>query len=305
MSAERKPDLHLEIAHVLFMDVVGYSKLLINDQSETLEELSGIVRNTRQFREADAAGKLIRLATGDGMALVFFNNAEEPVKCALEIAEALQNYPKIPLRMGVHSGPINPISDVNNRTNVTGAGINMAQLVMDCGDAGHILLSRRVAEDLELYRQWQPDLHDLGECEVKHGVRVHVFNLYTDKLGNRNIPTKLKLSARQDRQSKRRLIVVITALFLLLGLAAGYWLIGRRLSKQVASSSAPNSNTTAFLPEKSIAVLPLENLSEEKENAFFADGIQDELLSNLAKIKDLKVISRTSVMQYKSGITRN
>ena len=287
------------------MDVVGYSKLLINDQSETLEELSGIVRNTSQFREADAAGKLIRLATGDGMALVFFNNAEEPVKCALEIAEALQNYPKIPLRMGVHSGPINPISDVNNRTNVTGAGINMAQRVMDCGDAGHILLSRRVAEDLELYRQWQPDLHDLGECEVKHGVRVHVFNLYTDKLGNRNIPTKLKLSARQDRQSKRRLIVVITALFLLLGLAAGYWVIGRRLSKPVASSSAPNSNTTAFLPEKSIAVLPLENLSEEKENAFFADGIQDELLSNLAKIKDLKVISRTSVMQYKSGITRN
>src|SRR6266581_4640051 len=192
MSSEAKPDLRLEIAHVLFMDVVGYSKLLINDQSEILEKLNRLVRETSQFREADAAGKLIRLASGDGMALVFFNNPEAPVKCALEISQALQSYPHIQLRMGVHSGPINAISDVDNRTNVTGAGINLAQRVMDCGDAGHILLSRRVAEDLEQYRQWQPYLRDLGECEVKHGVRIHVFNLSTDKLGNRNVPTRLK-----------------------------------------------------------------------------------------------------------------
>jgi TolB-like protein/class 3 adenylate cyclase/Tfp pilus assembly protein PilF len=303
-SAESKPELHLEIAHVLFMDVVGYSKLLINDQSEILEKLNRVVRDTSQFREADAAGKLLRLATGDGMALVFFNNAEAPVKCALEVAEALQTHPHIPLRIGVHSGPINPVSDVNDRSNVTGAGINMAQRIMDCGDAGHILVSRRVAEDLEQYRQWQPYLRDLGECEVKHGVRVHVFNLCTDKLGNRNVPTILKSSyARRDDLSKRRLVVVITAL-LLLGFAAGYWLINHRPTKSSGSSSAVTSITPS-IPEKSIAVLPLENLSEEKENAFFADGIQDELLSNLAKIKDLKVISRTSVMQYKSGITRN
>ena len=286
------------------MDVVGYSKLLINDQSEILEKLNRVVRDTSQFREADAAGKLLRLATGDGMALVFFNNAEAPVKCALEVAEALQTHPHIPLRIGVHSGPINPVSDVNDRSNVTGAGINMAQRIMDCGDAGHILVSRRVAEDLEQYRQWQPYLRDLGECEVKHGVRVHVFNLCTDKLGNRNVPTILKSSyARRDDLSKRRLVVVITAL-LLLGFAAGYWLINHRPTKSSGSSSAVTSITPS-IPEKSIAVLPLENLSEEKENAFFADGIQDELLSNLAKIKDLKVISRTSVMQYKSGITRN
>ncbi len=250
---EAKPELHLEVAHVLFMDVVGYSKLLINDQSEILEQLNRVVRDTSQFREADAAGKLIRLTTGDGMALVFFNNAEAPVECALEIAEALQRHPHIPLRMGVHSGPINPVSDVNDRSNVTGAGINMAQRVMDCGDVGHILVSRRVAEDLEQYRQWQPYLHDLGECEVKHGVRVHIFNLWTDKLGNRNVPNKLKFSARRDRQSKRRLIIVITALFLLLGLAVGYWMIGHRLSKSLASSSAASSNAAHPFPTR---VLP-------------------------------------------------
>jgi TolB-like protein/class 3 adenylate cyclase/Flp pilus assembly protein TadD len=288
------------------MDVVGYSKLLINDQTDILEQLNRVVRATSQFREADAASKLIRLATGDGMALVFFNNPEAPVKCALEISQALQSYPHIQLRMGVHSGPINPISDVDNRTNVTGAGINLAQRVMDCGDAGHILLSRRVAEDLEQYRQWQPYLRDLGECEVKHGVRVHVFNLCTDKLGNRTIPTKLKSShAPPSSRGKARRVVVTTALLLLLGLVAGYWMIVHRVSKSFDSSSAVTSNTTPSIPDKSIAVLPLENLTEEKENAFFADGIQDELLSNLAKIKDLKVISRTSVMQYKSGFTRN
>jgi class 3 adenylate cyclase len=179
MPVENKPDLHLEVAHVLFMDVVGFSKLLINDQSEILEQLNQLVRETPHFREAEAAGKLIRLATGDGMALVFSNSAEAPVECALEISKALKNYPQIQLRMGVHSGPVNAVNDVNDRSNVTGAGINIAQRVMDCGDAGHILLSKRVAEDLEQYRQWQPHLHDLGECEVKHGVRISIVNLYT------------------------------------------------------------------------------------------------------------------------------
>ncbi len=305
MSSEDKPDLHLEIAHVLFMDVIGYSKLLINDQTEVLERLNQIVRQARYFREAEAAGKLIRLATGDGMALVFFNNVEAPVKCALEIAEALQNYPNIPLRMGVHSGPINPISDVNDRSNVTGAGINMAQRVMDCGDAGHILVSRRVAEDLEQYRQWQPYLHDLGECEVKHGMRVHVFNLYTDNLGNRIVPTTLKLSARQGRRRKRRSIVVTLVLLVLVGLAASFILFGRWMSKSTHSLTTTGSNITPSIPVKSIAVLPFENLSEEKENAFFSDGVQNEILTDLAKIEDLKVISRTSVLIYKAGAARN
>jgi TolB-like protein/class 3 adenylate cyclase/Tfp pilus assembly protein PilF len=298
-SAESKPELHLEIAHVLFMDVVGYSKLLINDQSEILEQLNRVVRDTSQFREADAAGKLIRLATGDGMALVFFNNVEAPVKCALEISEALQSYPHIQLRMGVHSGPINPISDVNDRANVTGAGINMAQRVMDCGDTGHILLSRRVAEDLEQYRQWRPYLHDLGEYEVKHGVRVHIFNLCTDRFGNRNVPSKLKSSYARER-SKRGLVVVSLTLILLLGLAAGYWMITHHTTKSIRPTAATVS-ATSFIPEKSIAVLPFENLSEEKANAYFAEGIQEEVLTRLAKIADLKVISRTSTAKYRSA----
>src|SRR5260370_9088205 len=197
MSAEVKKEIHLEIAHVRFMDVVGFSKLLINDESEILAQLNQLVRDTPHFREAEAAGKLIRLATGDGMALVFFNSPEAPVECALEISKALQSYPQIRLRMGVHSGPVNAVSDVNDRSNVTGAGINMAQRVMDCGDAGHILLSRHVAEDLEQYRHWQPCLHHLRECESKHGVHVGIFNLYTDEVGNRDVPAKFRPTAQE------------------------------------------------------------------------------------------------------------
>src|ERR1700726_577655 len=234
MSAEVKKEIQLEIAHVLFMDVVGFSKLLINDQSEILEQLNQLVRETPHFREAEAAGKLIRLSTGDGMALVFSNSAEAPVDCALEISKASKSYPQIQLRMGVHSGPVNAVSDVNDRSNVTGAGINVAQRVMDCGDAGHIPLSRHVAEDLEQYRQWQPCLHDLGDCEVKHGVRVHVVNLYTDDLGNPEIPEKFKQRTGRKKAgtaadvSSGRLAairwVAIAAVILVLA-AIGFWFL--------------------------------------------------------------------------------
>jgi TolB-like protein/class 3 adenylate cyclase/Flp pilus assembly protein TadD len=305
---ERKADLHLEIAHVLFMDVVGFSKLLINDQSEILEQLNQLVRETPHFREAEAAGKLIRLATGDGMALVFSNSAEAPVECALEISKQLKSHPQIQLRMGIHSGPINAVSDVNDRSNVTGAGINMAQRVMDCGDAGHILLSRHVAEDLEQYRQWQPCLHDLGECEVKHGARVSVVNLYTEELGNPEVPEKFKhadvgaaVSAATKATSKPTIPrwALIGALVLIVGALA----IGLLLFQSKRSPTAPIASTA--IPDKSIAVLPFANLSANQENAFFTDGVQDEILTHLAKIADLKVISRTSVMQYKSGAERN
>jgi TolB-like protein/class 3 adenylate cyclase/Tfp pilus assembly protein PilF len=309
MSAEVKPDLHLEIAHVLFMDVVGFSKLLINDQSEILSELNQLVRNTPRFREAEAEGKLIRLATGDGMALVFSNSAESPVECALEISEALKTHPQIQLRMGIHSGPVNAVSDVNDRSNVTGAGINMAQRVMDCGDAGHILLSRHVAEDLEQYRQWQPCLHDLGECEVKHGARVHVFNLYTDGIGNPGMPQKLRQASGHRGADAapvrtKHWIGIALAVLLIAGLVVGGLVLSRRSAPVAPTAGAPKS-AAANIPDKSIAVLPFENLSEEKANAFFADGVQDEILTDLAKIADLKVISRTSVMQYKSGLARN
>ena len=174
------------------MDIVGYSKRLINEQRALLDTLNQIVRSTDEFRSAEAAGRLIKIPTGDGMALVFYNSPEAPVECALDISRALKAHPNLPLRMGVHSGPVSGVVDVNERANVAGAGINMAQRVMDCGDAGHILLSKRVAEDLEQYGHWQPHLHDLGECEVKHGVRVHVVNLFTEELGNPEPPERFK-----------------------------------------------------------------------------------------------------------------
>src|SRR5213595_4018679 len=188
MSAEVKKEIELEIAHLLLIDVVGYSKLVVDDQIELLQELNQIVRSTECFRTAEKTGKLIRVPTGDGMALLFFQSPEEPVRCALEISKALQEFPHIQLRMGVHSGPVNQVTDVNDKTNIAGAGINVAQRVMDCGDAGHILLSGHVADDLAEYRHWRPFLHDLGECEVKHGLRLHVVNLYKDNLWNQHIP---------------------------------------------------------------------------------------------------------------------
>src|SRR5437773_5852500 len=192
MSAAVNKEIQLEIAHVLFIDIVGYSKLLITEQSELLRRLSDVVRETEQFRSAEAQGKLVRLPTGDGMALVFRNNPEAPVKCALELSKKLKAHPELSVRMGIHSGPVNEVADVNERTNITGAGINVAQRVMDCGDAGHILLSKHVADDLEQYPQWRSQLHDLGECEVKHGVRIHAVNFYTGDVGNPEVPEKFQ-----------------------------------------------------------------------------------------------------------------
>ena len=192
MATDVKKEIGLEIGHVLFIDIVGYSKLLINEQSEQLQTLKEIVRATEQFRSAEAAGKLLRLPTGDGGALVFRNTPEAPVLCAMDIAKALKNHPELRVRMGVHSGPVNEISDLNEQANIAGAGINIAQRVMDCGDAGHILLSRHVAEDLEHYPRWQVHLHDLGECEVKHGIRISVVNLYNNEIGNPALPEKFR-----------------------------------------------------------------------------------------------------------------
>src|SRR5438046_8814885 len=202
--SELKSDPQLEIAHVLFIDIVGSSKLLTNEQSELLRGLNQIVRSTEQFRAAEASGKLIRVPTGDGMALLFFHSPEEPVRCALEISRTLQEHPRIQVRMGVHSGPVNQVRDVNDKTNIAGPGINIAQRVMDCGDAGHILLSKHLADDLAQYRHWQPFLHDLGECEVKHGLRLHLVNLYKDNRGNPLLPDKLKRGKRSKQASAVR-----------------------------------------------------------------------------------------------------
>ena len=317
ISPESGPDLPLEIAHVLLIDAVGYSKLLVNEQIELLQELNQIVRSTECFRTAEKTGKLIRVPTGDGMAVLFFHSPEEPVRCALEISKALQEFPHIQLRMGVHSGPVNQVTDVNDEMNIAGSGINVAQRVLDCGDAGHILLSGHVTEDLAEYRHWQPHLHDLGECEVKHGLRLHIFNLYKDNLGNPHVPQKLKRGRRWKLTSGAAVrplsvlrwpkLALIAALFVsAVGLAISFSIFSRRGSPTIARTPSEGvAGAVASIPGKSIAVLPFRNLSDEKENAYFADGVQNEVLTDLATIADLKVISRTSVMQYKSDVARN
>ncbi len=274
---------------MLFVDVVGYSKTSVDEQRETLAELNAIVLETEQFRKANAQQKLICLPTGDGMALAFFTTPEAPVRCAIEIARALKNHPEIQLRMGVHTGPVNTVADVNERANVAGAGMNMAQRVMDCGDAGHILLSQRVAEDLGQSREWSPLLHDLGECEVKHGVQVHLFNFHGDDFGNAATPTRVKLGRRSHKKRSWLMPVAIGAVVLLVLGLVSYQFIGKR-------QGAP----ATIVPEKSIAVLPFENLSEDKSNAYFAEGMQDEILTRLANLSELKVISRTSTAKYQS-----
>ena len=287
MPAEVKKEIQLEIAHVLFIDIVGYSKLSVNEQHAAVEELNQIVRATEQFQKAEAANRLLKIPTGDGMALVFYTSPEAPAQCAVEISRALKEDPHLQLRMGIHSGPVSGVVDVNERANLTGAGINMAQRVMDCGDAGHILLSRHVAEDLEEYEQWRPLLHVLGTCEVKHGVRVSVVNLYGDQVGNAELPRKFETVQRRRR--RLRWTTMTTGLLALAAIVAG-----------VATFSRYRMRPTPAAPEKSIAVLPFANLSEDKANAYFAEGIQDEIVTRLAKIADLKVISRASTQQYQS-----
>jgi len=321
VAPESENNLRLEIGHVLFIDLVGYSKLLIEEQRERLGQLTEIVSATGQVCEAPNE-QLVRLPTGDGMALVFRNSVEEPAQCALEIALALKAHQEIAVRMGIHSGPVSDVIDVNGRSNIAGAGINLAQRVMDCGDAGHILLSQRVADDLAQYRQWSPRLHDLGECEVKHGVRLHVVNLYTEELGNPAVPEKFKkrrkskprlpVSSRRATPPKSRWPLALVSVVLAVGLVAGFLFFWHRppaastgMTTKVASPTPMARREIPTVPEKSIAVLPFENLSENKENGFFADGVQDEILTNLARVADLKVISRTSVISYRDTAGRN
>src|SRR3989449_5528347 len=288
MSTEIKKEIQLEIAHVLFIDIVGYSKLSINQQRAVVDELTEVVRSSDQFQKAQAAERLIKIPAGDGMALVFYTSPEAPAQCAIEISRILKEHPRLQLRMGVHSGPVSGVIDVTGRANLAGAGLNMAQRVMDCGDAGHILVSKRVADDLGEYEHWRPLLHDLGSCEVKHGVRVSVVNLYADQVGNAKLPRKLETV--QKRRTRLRWAGMAAVLLALAAIVAS-----------IAMFSRNRVRSTLAAPEKSIAVLPFENLSRDPDNAYFADGIQDEILTRLSKIADLKVISRTSTQHYKSA----
>src|SRR2546430_4333685 len=263
MPSEHSADVKFEIGHVLFIDIVGYSKFLINEQSEQIQTLRKIVRGTEQFRRAEAEGKLVRLPTGDGAALVFRTNVEAPALCALEITRELQKRPgskekpQLRLRMGIHSGPVNEVVDLNEQANIAGAGINIAQRVMDCGDAGHILVSKRVADDLEHYSQWRSLLHELGECEVKHGLRISLLNLYGDEAGNPELPEKF-------RQAK-----------------------------------AEGQTGPGAAPAKSVAVLPFVNMSADEHDEYLSDGMTEELINALAKVPGLRVPGRTSCFAFK------
>src|SRR5947208_823409 len=312
MAAEVKKEIALEIAHVLFIDIVAYSKMASDDQRAAIEKLNQIVQSTDEFRKEESETRLLKLATGDGMALIFYHSPEDPVECALEISRAIkEQHSNLRLRMGVNSGPVSGVVDVNGRANVAGAGINTAQRVMDCGDAGHILLSKRVAEDLEQFKHWRPHLYHLGECEVKHGDKIEIVNLFTAELGNREMPEKFRPadvgaakrqsgsdSAAAKKSPKSAIskwpLIGAAVLILIAVLVIGSFLFWQQ---QKPKSSA----IASAIPEKSIAVMPFENLSEDKANAYFADGIQDEILTRLSKIADLKVISRTSTQHYKSA----
>src|SRR6516225_8649064 len=288
MRADSESDLRLVIGHVLLIDIVGYSKLLITGQRQQLQALNEIVRNAAQFRVSDANGTLVRIPTGDGMALIFRDSVEAPVRCAVEISEAVKTHPEIQLRMGIHSGPVSEVTDVNERTNIAGAGIDIAQRVMNCGDAGHILLSKHVADDLAPHPRWNLYLHDLGECEVKHGMRVSVVNFYDDQFGNATAPRRFETV--QKRRARVRWAESVIGLLVLAAIVAISAFLLQRPTRSDLS-----------IARKSIAVLPFENLSEEKTNAYFAEGIKDEILTKLASVHDLKVISRSSTAKYQSN----
>src|SRR6266850_7831071 len=283
MAAEIKKEIELEIAHVLFIDIVGYSKLSINDQRSAIDELTQTVRTSEQVQNAEAAARLIKIPTGDGMALVFYKSPEEPVECALEISRALKEHAKIQLRMGAHSGPVSGVIDVNGQANLAGAGLNMAQRVMDCGDAGHILLSKRVADDLGEYEHWRPLLHDLGECEVKHGMRISIVNLHADEVGNPQLPKKFQ--ALRKHRARMRWAAITAALLVLMG--------------ALVVISRKSARSTSTILEKSIAVLPFVNMSADKADEYLSDGMTEELLSALTKVKRLRVPGRSSSFAFK------
>ena len=264
MPEESKATQRLEIAHVLFIDIVGYSMRLTDEQQALVDRLNQAVRSSDEFNKAAATGRLKKIPTGDGMALIFYNSPEQPVECAVEISRVLRHHRDLPVRMGVHSGPVSAVTDVNDRVNAAGVGINLAQRLMDCGDAGHILLSKRVAEDLQQNGRWRPHLHDLGEVEVKHGERVHVFNFFNGDAGNSDPPKKL-IQTRPEHRS------------------AG----------SSAEKVAPKGGRF------SICVLPFANISGDAEQEYFSDGISEDIITDLSKVSALHVVSRNTAFTFK------
>ncbi|PYI78561.1 MAG: adenylate/guanylate cyclase domain-containing protein, partial [Verrucomicrobia bacterium] len=269
MAPEIKREVKLEIVHVLFLDIVGYSKRLTDEQQALIDQLNQLVRESATFQKAEAADRLIKIPTGDGMALIFYNSPEQPMECALEITRELKWFPELAVRMGVHSGPVSAVTDLNERSNAAGMGINVAQRVMDCGDSGHILLSKRVAEDLQQYGRWRPYLHDLGEVEVKHGNRVHVFNFHTDGVGNPALPEKLRGSKNTESPL------------------------------QSPPQTRPAQKIEPARERFAICVLPFANMSGDAEQEYFSDGISEDIITDLSKVSALHVVSRNTAFTFK------
>ncbi len=302
MADQRELSEKVEIAHVLAMDVIGYSLLLITEQARVMNQLASLVKNTGQVRRADAEGKLLRLPTGDGMCLVFFNDPQAPIECATEIAAALRAHPDIRLRMGIHSGPVNAVTDVSDRANVAGAGIDMAQRVMDCGDASHILLSKRVADDLAPFPRWHSHLHDLGEWTVKHGRKIALINFYTDEIGNSERPLKCAATTETSPASSTavvassrgsRRILVSAAALCAIALAVGAFVLFR------SDVSRWRTKTATTPPAHSIAVLPFENASNDPNAEYLSEGISEALINSLTELRQLRVIARSTAFHYK------
>lgn len=291
MPADAQAESEFEIAHVLCTDIVGYSKLMIDQQADYLRRLNEIVRGTDQFQRAEAGRKLLRIPTGDGMVLVFFTHPQDPAECAVQIAQGLKAFPQVQLRMGIHSGPVNRVSDVNERSNVAGAGINIGQRVMDCGDAGHILVSKRVAEDLGHYSKWRPQLHDLGEVEVKHGVKVEVVNLYSDDFGNPAVPEKLKGKQVKSSFSRDRLSRFVGAAVVITAVALVGFILYRNRDVSLPASAS-------IFPGKSVAIAPFKPLVASAGDEVLEAGMADTLINKLSTSREIIIPSLSLVRKY-------
>src|SRR5207248_816710 len=265
MAEASKTNVRLEIAHVLFIDIVGYSARPTDEQRDLVDQLNQAVRSSDEFSRAAAAGRLKKIPTGDGMALIFQDSPEQPIECAVEISRVLKRHPDLPVRMGVHSGPVSAVTDVNGRVNAAGVGINVAQRLMDCGDAGHILLSKRVAEDLQQNGRWRPHLHDLDEAEVKHGELLQEFNFHSGDVGNSEPPAKFSQIKRRDGS---------------------------------VAASAPEKSRSQ--PSRfSICVLPFANMSGDAEQEYFSDGISEDITTDLSNVSALEVVARNTAFTFK------
>ena len=276
MYSNPRTDLDLETGHILFIDIVGLARMLALEQQESLHKLSQIIRNTDAGKTTEE--ELPRLSTGSGLALAFATTADAAVRCAMQISTGWRTYPELKLRMGIHTGPVNRMTEANDRIGVAGPGVNVARRVTDCGDTGHILLSRHAVERLSDRSHWQPYLHDLGECEVTNGEVIAVVNFYTDEVGNSSPPKRFKRKngahlATNDKvllsPIPARYTLLSILFFSAVAIAISYWVFypsadsnsaknlpGPEVQILTASPATPPARAGSVRPRCSYAHLP-------------------------------------------------